>query len=147
MESNVQTVELLLHDLTYRGHRQDRITHCPDGCSHLPITVSWGRNPNACQTLNGVQTVLPRRLDGCTWTLDSSRTLNSGRTIRYYVRTDYLEQFEASGHRGMFGQKVLIVRTDVADWWASGRNTTSSRWMQGNWTDLFEFYTKSSWSS
>jgi hypothetical protein len=88
LKADVRTVELDMHDLPYGGHRPDGITHRLDGYSRLPITVSWGRNPNACQTLNGVRTVLPRRPDGCTWTLDSSRTLNSVRTICHYVRTD-----------------------------------------------------------
>jgi hypothetical protein len=59
---------------------------CPDGCC-FPIRV-WTWNPISTQTLNGVRTVLPRCPDGCTWTLDSSRTLNSGQTICHYVRTD-----------------------------------------------------------
>jgi len=43
-----------------------------------------------------------------------------------------LELFEASGHRGRFGQKVLVVRTDDAlDSWASGRYITSSGRLQG----------------
>jgi hypothetical protein len=50
MKADVQTVECWMHDLPYGGHR-------PDGCSRLPITVSRVRNPNACQTLNGVRTV------------------------------------------------------------------------------------------
>jgi hypothetical protein len=77
-----------MHDLPYGGHRPDGITHCPDGCSRLPKTVSWVRNLNACQTLNGVWTVQPRRPDGCTGTLGSSRTLKSVRTICHYIRTD-----------------------------------------------------------
>jgi hypothetical protein len=36
----VRTVELGMHDLPYRGHRPDRITHHSDGCSRLPITMS-----------------------------------------------------------------------------------------------------------
>jgi hypothetical protein len=52
-----------------------------------PIRV-WTWNPTTCRTLNGVRTVLPRRPDGCTRTLDSSRTLNNVRTIWHYVRTD-----------------------------------------------------------
>jgi len=39
MEFDVQSVELLLHDLPYGDH-PDRITHRLDGCSRLPITVS-----------------------------------------------------------------------------------------------------------
>jgi hypothetical protein len=34
------TVEPCVHDLPYEGHRSDRITHRPDGCSCLPISVS-----------------------------------------------------------------------------------------------------------
>jgi hypothetical protein len=66
----------------------DGITHRSVGCSCLPITMSRGRNPNACQILNGVRTVLPRRPDRCTWMLDSSRTLNSDWTICHYIWTD-----------------------------------------------------------
>jgi hypothetical protein len=53
----VRTVELCTHVLPYGEHRLDKITHRPDGSSRLPITMSWGRNPNSCQTLNGVRTV------------------------------------------------------------------------------------------
>jgi hypothetical protein len=53
--------------------------------SHICV---WDRNPITCRNLNGVRTVLPHHPDGCTWTLDSSRTLNSVRTICHYVRTD-----------------------------------------------------------
>jgi hypothetical protein len=79
--------------------------------SHICV---WDRNPITCRTLNGVRTVLPRHPDRCTWTLDSSQPLNSGRTICHYVRTDNLEQFKASRHRGTSGQKVLVFRTDDA---------------------------------
>jgi hypothetical protein len=34
MESNVRTVEHILHNLPYQGKR-------PDGCSCLPISVFW----------------------------------------------------------------------------------------------------------
>jgi hypothetical protein len=57
MKTDVRMVELCMYDLPYGGHRPDRITHCPDDFNRLPITVSYGRNPNACQTLNGVLTV------------------------------------------------------------------------------------------
>jgi hypothetical protein len=57
-----------------------------DGCC-FPIRAST-RNPISTRTLNGLRTVLPHRPDGCTWTLDSSRTFNSVRTICHYVRTD-----------------------------------------------------------
>jgi len=50
-------LNLIYTFLPYRGHRPDGITHRPDGSSRLPITVSWGRNPNSCQTLNGVGTI------------------------------------------------------------------------------------------
>jgi hypothetical protein len=43
-----------------------------------------------------------------------------------------LELFEASRHWWAFRQKDLVVRMDVADWWASGRNTTSSGRLTGN---------------
>jgi len=62
--------------------------HCPNGLQLSSHICVWDRNPIACRTLNGVQTVLPRRPDGCTWTLDSSQTLNSVQTICHYVRTD-----------------------------------------------------------
>jgi len=88
LKANFRMVEFDMHDLPYGGHCQDGITHRPDGYRRLPITVSWGRNPNACQTLKGIRTVLPHRLDRCIWTLDSSWTLNSVRTICHYVRTD-----------------------------------------------------------
>jgi hypothetical protein len=45
-------------------------------------------------------------------------------------RSDWckLEWFEASRHRGRFGRKVLVVRTDDGlDWCASGWYDTSSR--------------------
>jgi len=40
MKTDVQTVELYMHDLPYGGHRPNGITHHPDGSSRLPITVS-----------------------------------------------------------------------------------------------------------
>jgi hypothetical protein len=52
---------------------------------------------------------LPLRLDGCN-----------------------LELFEASRHWWASRRKVLVVRMDVADWWVSGRNTTSSGLLIGN---------------
>jgi hypothetical protein len=88
MKTDVRTVELCMRVLPYRGHRPDGITHRPDGFSRLPITVSSVRNPKACQTLNGVRTVLPRRPNRCARTLGSSRTLKSVWTICHYVRTD-----------------------------------------------------------
>jgi len=66
-----------------------RLKHTSSGRLQLSSHICvWDKNPITCQTLNGVRTVLPRRLDGCTWTLDSSRTLNSGWTICHYSRTD-----------------------------------------------------------
>jgi len=47
-------VELCMYDLPYGGHLSDGITHRPNSFSRLPVTMSCGRNPNACQTLNGV---------------------------------------------------------------------------------------------
>jgi hypothetical protein len=60
----------------------------PDGC-YFPIRV-WTWNPTTCGTLNGVRTVLPCRPGECTWTLDSSQTFNSVRTICHYIRTDVI---------------------------------------------------------
>jgi hypothetical protein len=57
MKTDVHTVELCMHVLPYREHYLDGIIHRPDGSGCLPITVSWGRNPNTCRTLNGVRTV------------------------------------------------------------------------------------------
>jgi hypothetical protein len=48
----------------------------------------WDRNPITCRTLNVIRTVLSRRSDGYTWTLDASRTLNSVWTICHYIRTN-----------------------------------------------------------
>jgi len=62
--------------------------HRPDSLQLSSHVCVWDRNPITCWTLNGIRTVLPRHPDGCTWTLDSSRTLNSGRVIYHYVRTD-----------------------------------------------------------
>jgi hypothetical protein len=45
-----------------------------------------------------------------------------------------LEQFEASRHRGRFGQKVVVIRNDDAlDNWMSGRYITSSGRMLLDW--------------
>jgi hypothetical protein len=147
MKANFRTVDLGMHVLPYRGHRPDGITHCPDGFRRLPITMSWVRNPNACQTLNDVRTILPRRPDGCTWTLGSSRIRKSVRTICHYVWTDV----------NLNCSKLLDTdgRPDELcfDKWASGRNTTSfgrmlltderpdsiatsSGWLTGNWNKL-----------
>jgi hypothetical protein len=46
------------------------------------------------------------------------------------------EQFEASGHRWESGQKISSSIWMMFDRWASGRNTTSSRRIQGTWTSL-----------
>jgi len=62
--------------------------HRPDSLQLSSHVCVWDRNPITCWTLNGIRTVLPRHPDGYTWTLDSSRTLNSGRVIYHYVRTD-----------------------------------------------------------
>jgi hypothetical protein len=58
---------------------------------------------------------ITRRPDGCTGTLKSFRTLNSGRTIRHYVRTDItlnsLKFLDTDGHLDgfatSFGRKLL----------------------------------------
>jgi hypothetical protein len=40
MKIDVRADEICMHDLPYGGHRLDGITHRPDGCRRLPITVS-----------------------------------------------------------------------------------------------------------
>jgi hypothetical protein len=109
---SVRTVVLPLHTISIiRYERQDHGVWRPDGwTSSARLSLSkiasgrehtsserlqlsshicvWDKNPITCRTLNGVRTVLPRHLDGCTWTLDDSRILNSGRTIFHYVQTD-----------------------------------------------------------
>jgi hypothetical protein len=62
--------------------------HRTDGLQLSSHICVWDRNPITCRTLNGVLTVLIRRRDGCTWSLDSSGTLNSVRMICHYARTD-----------------------------------------------------------
>jgi hypothetical protein len=70
-----------------------------------------------------VRTVLPRRPDGWTWTLDSSRTLNSVQTICHYVRTDAIlnsSKFLDTDRRpdrkfSSSGQEHHIVRTVAWD--------------------------------
>jgi hypothetical protein len=62
--------------------------HRPDGLQLSSHICVWDRNRITCRTLNGVQTVLPRHPDRCTWTQDSSWTLNSGWMIYHYIRTD-----------------------------------------------------------
>jgi hypothetical protein len=106
--------------------------HRPDGLQLSSHICVWDSNPITCWTLNGVRTVLPRRLDGCTWTLDSSRTLNSGRTICHYVRTDAIlnsSKFLDTDGRpnkkfSSFGRMLL---TDECP----DGNTTSSRRLLG----------------
>jgi hypothetical protein len=54
MKTNVRTVELRVHDLPYKGHLSDGITHRPDGSGRLPITVSnteW--RPDGITTSSG----------------------------------------------------------------------------------------------
>jgi hypothetical protein len=100
MKTAVQTVELCMQVLPYREH-------CPDGSSRLPITVSWGRNPNSCQTLNGIQTDALEHWD----------LLNTdGRPDDLPLRPDgyNLELFEASRHWWASERKDLVVRTDDA---------------------------------
>jgi hypothetical protein len=65
---------------------------CPDGVALPSRQLLF---PDPCLNMksnylsnNGIWTVFPRRLDGSTWTLDSSWTLNSVRAICQYVRTD-----------------------------------------------------------
>jgi hypothetical protein len=41
MKNDVRTIELCMHDLPYEGERPDRNTHCPGGCSCLPISMFW----------------------------------------------------------------------------------------------------------
>jgi hypothetical protein len=41
MKTDVRTVELCMYNLPYEGKRLDGNTHCPDGCSCLPIYVFW----------------------------------------------------------------------------------------------------------
>jgi hypothetical protein len=62
--------------------------HRPDGLQFSSHICVWDRNPITCRTLNGVRMIFPRRPNGYTWTLDSSRTLNSVWMIYHYVRTD-----------------------------------------------------------
>jgi hypothetical protein len=41
MKNDVRTIELCMHDWPYEGERPDRNTHCPGGCSCLPISMFW----------------------------------------------------------------------------------------------------------
>jgi hypothetical protein len=91
----------------------------PDPC------LTW--NPTTCQTLNGVRTVLPRRPNGCTWTLNSSWTLNIVRMICHYVRTDAilnsLKFLDADGRpdgKFLLSERMLLTKE------RPDRNTTSS---------------------
>jgi len=112
METNEQTVELLRHTIStlrlacpdhgewhldgwtlYARLALSRIASGREQTSSERMQLSshncvWDKNPITCRIQNGVQTVLPHRPDGYTWTLDSSRTLKCGRTICHYVRTD-----------------------------------------------------------
>jgi len=77
MKNGVQTSEFWMRYLPYGWARPDGNPHRLDCCSDLPISVFWKEISITCRTLNGVQTVLSRRPDICTWMMDSSRTLNS----------------------------------------------------------------------
>jgi len=101
----------------------------PNGLQLSSHIYAWDRNPITCRTLNGVRTVLPRRPDGCTWTLDSSRTLNSGRTICHYVRTDAilnsLKFLDTDGRPdGKFSLSGRMLLTDECP---DGNTTLSGR--------------------
>jgi hypothetical protein len=41
MKSDIQTVELCMHDLPYEGELPDGNTHRPNSCSCLPVPVFW----------------------------------------------------------------------------------------------------------
>jgi len=88
IRTSVRTVAILLHVLPYHGW-------CPDGVDlsfrhmHLSSHIRvWEWIPNSPRILTGVRTILPRHPDGCTWTVDSSRTLKSVQTCCHDVRTD-----------------------------------------------------------
>jgi len=102
--------------------------HRPDGLQLSSHICVWYRNPIACRTLNGVRMVLPRLLDGFTWTLDSSWTLNSVRTICHYVWMDAilnsLRFLDTNGRpNGKFSSSGRMLLTDEHP----DGNTTSSR--------------------
>jgi len=86
---SVRTVALLLHAISIiRSECPDHGVWHPDVWTYsawlaLP-RIAFGRE----WRLDDVWMVLPRCLDECTWTLDSSRTLNSVRTICHYVQKD-----------------------------------------------------------
>jgi hypothetical protein len=103
------------------------------------------RNPIACRTMNGVQTVLPRRPDGWTWTLDSSWTLNSVRTICHYLRMDAIlnsSKFLDTYGRldGKFSSSGRMLLTDERP----DENTTSSGRLLGIRLLWVGIYTESS---
>jgi len=81
-------VAILLHVLPYQGPRLDGVA-LSSGRMQLSshIRVCKGK-PNSPRTLVGVRTVLPRLSDGCTDTLESSRTHKSVQTCCHDVRTD-----------------------------------------------------------
>jgi hypothetical protein len=111
---------------------QTGTSHRPDGFQLSSHICVWDRNPITCRTLNGVRTVLPRRPYGCTWTLDSSRTLNSIRTIYHYVQTDAilnsLKFLDTDGRSdGKFSSSGRMLLTDECP----DGNTTSSRRLLG----------------
>jgi len=119
--------------------------HCPDGLQLSSHICVWDRNPIACRNLNGVRTVLARRLDRCTWTLDSSRTLNSVRTICHYVQTDAIlnssKFLDIVGHAdGKFSSSGRMLLTDER----LDGNTTSFEWLLGIRLLWVGIYTESS---
>jgi hypothetical protein len=104
--------------------------HRPDGLQLSSHICVWDRNPITCRTLNDVRTVLPRHPDGCTWTLDSSRTLNSVRMIWHYVWKDAIlnsSKFLDTDERpdGKFLSSGRMLLTDEH----SDGNDTSSGWL------------------
>lgn len=81
-------LQFFLHILPYQGWRPDGVdmsSRRMQLSSHICICKG---KPNSSQTLTGILKVLPRRPDGCTITLESSRTLKSIRTCCHDVRTD-----------------------------------------------------------
>jgi hypothetical protein len=88
MLTGIRTVELYMHDLPYGGHRPDGITHLPDGCCRLPITVSWSRNPKLVKhwMASGRYSNVVRTDSLEHW--DLLELLKSVRTICHYVWTD-----------------------------------------------------------
>jgi hypothetical protein len=82
------------------------------------------RNLLTCQTLKNVRT--------CCWDVRTDATWNSSKLLDTKGRPD--ENFLSS-------ERMMLDR------WASGRKSTSSKLIQGNWSIHFEFYTESSRSS